>query len=246
MTARLRLVLFLAGAAGVAALLVWGLAGLPDFGHYAGPYGDILVKVAKPQRNVANVVTGIVFDYRGFDTLGEELILLGAVVGTSLLLRETREHDVGDVVDPVTSDAVRALTLVTVPAAFVLALYVIAHGHLTPGGGFQGGVVASAAFACAFLGAEYRAFHVLGHAKPWDAVEGVGAAGFVALGLLSLALGLAFLENFLPLGTYGRLTSAGSIPVVNGAASLAVAGGFVLIYGEFLQESMALRHGKAP
>src|SRR4051794_1427910 len=244
MTRRVRTAVFLVGAAGCAALLSWGVAGLPDFGHYVGPYGDILVGVAKPQRNVANVVTGVVFDYRGVDTMAEELILLGAVVGTSLLLRHTREHDVGDVLDPVGSDAVRALTLLVVPVALVLGLYVIAHGHLTPGGGFQGGVVVSAAFVCVFLGVEYQSFHVLGRAKPWEMVEGVGAAGFVGLGLLSLALGLSFLENFLPLGNWGRLTSAGSIPVVNWAASFAVTAGFVLVYGEFLQEAMAVRHGR--
>jgi multicomponent Na+:H+ antiporter subunit B len=244
-SSRARTALFLVGAAGLSALLAWGVAGLPDFGHYVGPYGDILVEVAKPQRNIPNVVTGIVFDYRGFDTMAEELILLGAVVGTSMLLRTTREHDVSGIVDPVASDGLRVAALLAVPAALVLGLYVIAHGHLTPGGGFQGGVVVSAAFALLFLGVEYRAFHVLGSATPWELVEGVGAAGFVGLGFLALALGLAFLENFLPLGTWGRLTSTGSIPLVNWSASFAVGAGFVLLYGEFLQEAMAARHGQA-
>ena len=245
MTRSLRLGVFLTGAAGLAMLLAWGLAGLPDFGHYVGPYGDIVVKLARPQRHTANAVTAIVFDYRGFDTLGEELILLAAVVGTSMLLRATREETLEDVVDGIRSDAVRALSLVAVPAVFVLALYVIAHGPLTPAGGFQGGVVVSAAFLLLFLGAEYRSFHTLGRATPWEVVEGVGAAGFVGLGLLSLALGLAFLENFLPLGNWGRLTSSGSIALVNWTASFAVSAGFVLVYGEFLQEAMAVRHGRA-
>lgn len=245
MTTRGRTALFLAGAGGLGALLLWGLAGLPDFGHYAGPYGDILVRVAKPQRNIANVVTGVVFDWRGFDTMGEELILFGAVVGVAMLLRETREHDVADVVDAVRSDAVRAAGLVAVPVTFVLALSVIAHGHLTPGGGFQGGVVASAAFALVFLSAEYRAYHRIGGTALWDSVEGTGAGAFVGLGLLALALGLAFLENFLPLGTWNTLLSTGSIPLLNWASGVAVAAGFVLVYGEFLQETMAVRHGKA-
>src|SRR4051794_33768941 len=244
LTARLRLGLFLAGGAGFAVLLAWGFAGLPDFGHYAGPYGDILARLSKPQRNIPNVVTATVFDYRGFDTLGEELILLGAVVGTSLLLRQTREHDVSEVADPVRSEPVRALTVLAVLTTFVAALYVTAHGHLTPGGGFQGGVVASAAFLLLFLGADYRTFHSVGRSEAWEGVEGVGAAGFAGLGLLSLGLGLAFLENFLPLGTSGRLTSGGSVLLVNWAASFAVAAGFVLIFGEFLQEAMAKRHPK--
>jgi len=245
-TARLRLGLFLLGGSGLFALLLWGLAGLPDFGHYLGPYGDILVHVAKPQRNIPNVVTAVVFDYRGFDTMGEELILLGAVAGTAVLLRETREGQVDEVVDGVRSDAVRALSLVAVPSVFVLALFVIAHGSLTPGGGFQGGVVLSSATLLLFLGADYRGYHSFGRATPWESVEGIGAAGFVGLGLLSLALGLAFLENFLPLGTYNTLLSTGSIPLVNWSASFSVSAGFVLVYGEFLVEVMAIRHGKVP
>lgn len=245
MTPRARRALFLTGAAGLGALLLWGLAGLPDFGRYAGPYGDVLVGVAKPQRNIANVVTGVVFDWRGFDTMGEELILFAAVVAVAMLLRETREHDVAGVVDAVRSDAVRAAGLVAVPVTFVLALSVIAHGHLTPGGGFQGGAVASAAFALVFLSAEYRAYHRVGGTALWETVEGAGAGSFVGFGLLSLALGLAFLENFLPLGTWRTLLSTGSIPLLNWTAGVAVAAGFVLVYAEFLEETMAVRHGKA-
>ena len=223
-------------------LLVWGLAGLPSFGDYPGPYGDVLVRVAKPDRHIANVVAAVVFDYRGFDTLGEELILLAAATATAMLLRETRQEDVRNVVDAVRGDAVTALGLVAVPVTFVLALNVIAHGYLTPGGGFQGGVVVSAAFVLVFFAAEYRAWHRVAAPVIWEPVEGIGAGTFAGLGLLALALGLGFLENFLPLGTFGRLTSTGSIPLVNWASGLAVAGGFVLIYAEYLQEIMAERH----
>jgi multicomponent Na+:H+ antiporter subunit B len=244
MTRGVRTALFVVGASGLGGLLLWGLAGLPDFGHYAGPYGDILVRDARPQRNVANVVAGVNFDWRGFDTMGEELILFAAAAGVAMLLRETREYHVRDVVDPVRSDALRAVGLVTVVVTLVLALNVIAHGQLTPGGGFQGGVIAAAAFALVFLTAEYRAYRVLGRTAVWDPVEGFGAGSFVGLGLLSLALGLAFLENFLPLGTWRSLLSAGSIPLVSWASGVAVGAGFVLVFGEFLQEAMALRHGK--
>ena len=81
-----RLTLFAVSAAGLGALLLWAVAGLPDFGHYHGPYGYVLNQVAPAERHVSNVVAATVFDYRGFDTLGEELILVGAVAGTALLL----------------------------------------------------------------------------------------------------------------------------------------------------------------
>ncbi len=244
MTRRLRTGVFLVGVAGFAALLGWGFAGLPDFGHYVGPYGNVIVEVVKPQRHIANAVTAVVFDYRGFDTMGEELILFAAFTGIAILLRETREHDVRDIVDAVHSDAVEAVGLVAVPVTFVLALYVIAHGYLSPGGGFQGGVVVSAAFLLVFLTGEYRGYLSVAPATAWEAAEGVGAGGFVFLGMFSLTFGLAFLQNFMDLGTFGSLTSSGSVALVNWSSALAVAAGFVLIYGEYLQEAMALRHGK--
>src|SRR4051812_20367734 len=75
-TVRLRVALMLASGGVFAAVVAWGLAGLPNFGHYAGPYGMLIAHLAHPQREIANAVTATVFDYRGFDTMGEELILL--------------------------------------------------------------------------------------------------------------------------------------------------------------------------
>jgi multicomponent Na+:H+ antiporter subunit B len=75
MTRRPRLAVFAVGVAGLAALLGWGISGLPAFGHFQGGYGNLLLREAVPERHGTNVVTAIVFDYRGFDTLGEEFIL---------------------------------------------------------------------------------------------------------------------------------------------------------------------------
>src|SRR5919201_1760551 len=89
MTRRSRLGLFAVSAAGLAALLLWAIAGLPDFGHYHAPYGNVLNEVVPSERHVSNVVSAVVFDYRGIDTLGEEFILFSAALGVALLLRET-------------------------------------------------------------------------------------------------------------------------------------------------------------
>jgi hypothetical protein len=70
-----RRTIFLVAAAGLGALLVWGLAGLPDFGDYDGVYGLTLNRVAVGERHATDLVTAINFDYRAFDTLGEEFIL---------------------------------------------------------------------------------------------------------------------------------------------------------------------------
>jgi multicomponent Na+:H+ antiporter subunit B len=237
-----RLGIFAAGAVGLGCLLVWAVGGLPPFGHYAGPYGDIVTKLVEPQRHVANAVTAVVFDYRGFDTMGEEFILFAAAGSVALLLRETRDHDTDGIVDAVRSDAVRGFGVLAAIATLVLALYVIAHGLISPGGGFQGGVVAAAAFVLVFPTCEYRAYTHIASSKLAEPVESFGAAGYVLLGIVAIALGDAFLENFLPLGVTGRLRSGGSAALVNWASALAVAGGFLLIFAEYLEENMAARY----
>ena len=244
MSARTRIPLFLVAAAGLAALLGFGVAGLPAFGDYHGPYGLVLNQVALAERHTTNVVAAVVFDYRGFDTLGEELILFAAAVGTALLLREAREERAKHVVDAVESDPVRAVGLAAVPAVILLGLYVVAFGYLTPGGGFQGGTVVALGLLLVYLAAEHRAYRRLTPTLVVDVFEGGGAAAFVALALGALAGGLAFQQNFLPLGRIGALTSTGSIPLLNWATAIEVTAAFTLLFGEFLEEVMVERRAR--
>ena len=235
-----RLALFLPSAGGLAALLLWAVAGLPDFGHYHGVYGTILKSAAPAERHVTNVVASVVFDYRGFDTLGEEFILFGSVMGVALLLREIRDPKPRDQ-DEVRSDALRLFGVGFVAGLLVLGLYVVAHGYLTPGGGFQGGVVLASAFALVYLAGEYRAYRRLTPAPLVDLAEGVGAGGYATIGIVSLLLGSAYLHNFGPLGTTGTLASGGSIPFLNLASALEVGAAFVLLFTEFLEELEAAK-----
>jgi multicomponent Na+:H+ antiporter subunit B len=236
--------MFAVGAAGLGLLLVWGVLDLPRFGFYAGPYGDVISKLAEPQRHMANAVTAVVFDYRGVDTMGEELILFGAASAIALILRERREHDTEGIVDAVRSDALRGVGVLTAIAAFVFGLYVVAHGFVSPGGGFQGGVVLAAPMALVFLTVEYHAFAHLAKTSVGETIESLGIAAFLILGLISFAFGLAFLGNFIDFGVTGRIRSGGSAALLNWASALAVAGGFLLIFAEYLEENMGERYGR--
>jgi multicomponent Na+:H+ antiporter subunit B len=240
--------MFLVGAIGLAALLAWGFAGLPDFGVYRGPYGDILNRVVTEERHVSEVVTAVVFDYRAFDTLGEEFILFASVVGVALLLRAEREEEEHEPHrearargESPTTDAIRVAGLGMIGPTVLVGLAIAAHGHVTPGGGFQGGVILATASVLVFLSGEYLAFRRVNPITLFDVAEGSGAGGFVAVGLLGLLTGAAYLANVLPLGTAGDLASGGTIPLANMAVALAVAAGFVLILSEFLEQTLALR-----
>ena len=237
-----RLGLFAVSAAGLTALLLWGVTGLPDFGHYRGPYGFVLNASAPGERHVTNVVAAVVFDYRGFDTLGEEFILFASVMGVALLLRDVRDG-AGRRGDAMRSDAVRLVGLGFAGVLLLTGLYVVAHGYLTPGGGFQGGVVVAAAFVLVYLAGEYRAYRRLTPTAAMDVFEGSGAGGYAVIGIVSLLLGSAFLHNFGPLGTGGTLAAGGSIAFLNVATALEVTAAFVLLFTEFLEELSAVRAG---
>lgn len=252
MSLRGRRNLFALGVLGFSVLFLWGLNGLPAFGHYEGVYGITLNRVAVTQRHATNLVAAVTFDYRGFDTLGEEFILFAAVVGVAILLRAQRdEAATPDEEDeetkdesrdaPHTSDAVRVLGLALIGPTVLFGLYIVAHGHLTPGGGFQGGVVLATAALLVYLTGEYVALRRVSPESVTELAESFGAGGYAAIGFIGLLTGQAFLTNVLPLGMTGQLNSSGTILLINLAVGVGVAGGFSLILAEFLEQTLLVR-----
>jgi multicomponent Na+:H+ antiporter subunit B len=239
-----RLAVFALSAAGLAALLAWGFAGLPDFGVYAGRYGRIVAQLAEPDRATTNAVTFTAFDVRAVDTLVEEFIVFAAAIAAVALLRHQRDEpeeseDTDTLLRPKTSPALRVLGAALAGPTVVIALDLVAHGHLTPGGGFQGGVVlAATAVVMVAAGARVR----LPPDEPpllGEIMHGAGAAGFVLLGLGGLVFSGAFLSTtFAGHGTTGALLSGGAIPLLNVATGFEVAGALIVILGEFLEQEM--------
>ena len=249
MSRRVRIGVFGVASAGLAALLVAAVVDLPRFGHYQGAYGNQVLREAVPERHTTNVVTAIVFDYRGFDTLGEEFILFASVVGVTLLLRRHRDSEDHDAVmrkagdDRVRSDAVRVAGLLAIPALFVLGLWVVAFGLVTPGGGFQGGVILAGAILVVFLAGGFRPYGRLAPTPALDFLEGAGAAAFVLLGLGPLLAGAHYLHNFLAPGLTGTLKSGGSLSLLNWATAIEVTGAMLLLFSEFLESYVVPRLG---
>jgi multicomponent Na+:H+ antiporter subunit B len=249
---RPRTVLLAIGIAGLAALLGAAFRGLPPSGSGASAYGDLLVARSVPERRAQDVVAAVNFDYRGFDTIGEEFILFAAVVGVlTILRRRDDEEDVTGREDasaarapPPPSGAVRVLGAGLAGATVCFGLYMATHGQVSPGGGFQGGVVLATAPLATYLAMEVSVFEKI--APRWLIAlgEGAGAAAFVALGFLGLLAGRAFLENVLPLGEAGDVLSSGTILAANVAVALEVAAGLVLLLAAFVSEALRrLRRG---
>jgi multicomponent Na+:H+ antiporter subunit B len=241
--------LFLVGAAALGALMLWGLNGLPDYRDFTPLLGQVMNQVAVEERSSTAVVSAINFDYRGFDTLGEEFILFAAVLVLALILRRLRSERRGPLTQTerqvhTTSAAIRLAALAMVGPTVLLAVYITAHGHLTPGGGFQGGVIAATALLLVYLGSDYERMRRLRPRPLVETAKAGGALGFVLIGLGGLIAGGAFLENFLPLGEPGELVAAGTIPLLSIAVGLEVSGGFVLLLSEFLTQLLVIQRGE--
>jgi multicomponent Na+:H+ antiporter subunit B len=239
----------LAGLAAFAALLIWGLTGLPAAGHVVARYPGLVARGATQLRHVTDAVSAVNFDFRAFDTLGEELILFTAVLGVATILRAGRgeeealphehTHDARHL--PPASDALRVAGVVLIGLVLLVGLYIVTHGHLTPGGGFQGGVILAAGFLVVFLGGELVTARRLRPVRAMELVHALGAGGFACLGLAAVIGGAAFFKDFLPLGVQSHLLSGGTIPLGNVAVGTEVAGAFVLLFSELLAQALIAR-----
>ena len=250
MTSRARTVLFLISAVGLASVLGWGFRDLPPLGDYRGPYGDVVAKVVVYERHTTDVVNAITYDYRGFDTLVEEFILFTAVLGVLLLFRPMGQKDetakkqkrIEDEL-PV-SDTLRVGMQAIAGIMVLFGLYIATHGQLTPGGGFQGGVILASVPLVVYLSGNVRKFERMISSPLVKLAEAGGAAGYVLIGSAALFFGAHFLTNFIALGTTGDPFSSGTIALISLSVGMEVAGGFVLLMQSYLREVINERRGK--
>jgi multicomponent Na+:H+ antiporter subunit B len=232
-------------ATALGALYVWGATGLPDFGDTVSVTGTTISHAVGSDRQVTNAVSAIVFDYRGFDTLGEELILFVSVVAVALLVREQRDEEERIAPDvrraetaPGGSDAVRVAGLAAIGVTSLVGLYVVAHGQLTPGGGFQGGAILGSALIAVYAAGDMLTLRAVRPRDWMDLVHALGAAGLLILALGGLVAGGAFFHNFLPTGHSGSLLSGGTIGLGNVAVGLEVVGASAMLVAVLMQDTM--------
>lgn len=136
-------------------LLLYGILDMPYFGSIDAPahlhVAPRYINDSMQEIGVINIVTSVLASYRGFDTLGEVVVIFTAGVGVLALLSAVRrpEEDVG--IDSVNVSMhekyliLRVVTKILIPFILLFALYVQFHGDYGPGGGFQAGVIFAAA-----------------------------------------------------------------------------------------------------
>ena len=137
-------------------VLLWTIAYLPVFGNAGNPDNNEVsaryIEKGVEETGALNYVTGMILDYRAFDTFGESCVLFIASCCVLALLRidavsrdaQTRKRldEANDrLFEPKNDIILQKCACVLVPFIMIFGIYIILNGHLSPGGGFSGGAV---------------------------------------------------------------------------------------------------------
>ena len=179
------------------------------------PLAESFVRLVPQELGAPNVITGILLTFRAFDTLGEVAVLFMVAAGVGLVLSGKKAETPADAgSDPATpaSEILQSATQIMVPLIAIFAAYIIMNGHISAGGGFQGGAVIASAVLLLQLANPSRALNT----AFLSITESLAGVLFVLVGVAGLIFAGGFLDNrVLPLGEFGAFFSAGAIPVLS-------------------------------
>lgn len=225
------------------AMLLVAVSYLPTFGEADNPVNNEVaaryIEKGLQETGAVNIVTGMILDYRAFDTLGESHVLFIATCTVLILLRVDKKDDKDTFetndrkYEPKNDVILQTVARILVPPIFIFGIYVILAGHLGPGGGFSGGAVIGAGlilYLNAFGFAKTEKFFT---AKTYRRMS------FGALACYSIAKSYSFytgannIESVIPLGTPGAILSSGLILLLNICVGIVVAGTMYTFYCMF-------------
>ena len=185
----------------VGGLLLFAAQDFPEWGDPASPastspVSSHFIQSTGVDTEVPNMVTAVLADYRGFDTMFETVVVFIAGMAVLAILKSSgrrkgkREHEVEAEPDLIVTNTVRLI----VPVIQIFAFYVLAHGHVSPGGGFQGGVVMGASFILVALAWDLEVALARFSAEKCILVAALGIVLYCGIGFLSMLLGGEFLD----------------------------------------------------
>jgi len=202
------------------------------FGIHKTKVGQYYIDKGREETGAVNIVTSVVVNYRGFDTLGEVTILFLAAIGLGAVLSNFKEKGKRKI-EPA-SLILQTGCRFLFPLILLFGAYIFIHGHLTPGGGFQGGAIIASAFLLVYLGCRGRIFNEVG-CKTTESLSGLV---FIVMGLIGLTVGgHYFLSNFMLKGQINTLFSAGIIPIIYIAIGLKVGSELAVVIDNLMEKS---------
>lgn len=194
------------------------------------------------ETGAVNIVTGMILDYRAFDTLGESHVLFIATCTVLILLRIDKKKGKGSIAvmeendrlhEPKNDVILQTVAKILVPPIVIFGIYVILGGHLGPGGGFSGGAIIGAGlilYLNAFGFAKTERFFT---AKTYKRISFCALACYSLSKCYSFYTGANHIESVIPLGTPGAILSSGLILILNICVGLVVAGTMYTFYVMF-------------
>ncbi len=218
------------------AILMVAVSYLPPIGSANNPANNEVVEKyvedGLQDTGAVNVVTGMILDYRAFDTFGESNVLFIATCTVLILLRNDKKKGKGSAeeeekrdsyFEPKKDTILQKITFFLFPIIVIFGIYVILNGHLSPGGGFSGGAVIGAGLILYLNAFGYEKIEKFFTANTYKWIS------FSSLTFYCLAKGYSFytganhLESGIPLGEAGAIISSGLILPLNICVGLVVA-----------------------
>lgn len=222
------------------AILFYAARDLPTMGDPDAPAATHVsphyIEKAQEETGAPNMVTGVLADYRSYDTLGEVVVIFTAGLACLLVLGgfaptgPRKRDDATEMAYAFGSDVLDATARMLTPFIVLFATYVVVHGHTSPGGGFQGGAIFAAALILVRLVRGAAPGLLLG-SRVTLAIASGGVFVYFGTGLASLFYGHNFLDySALPFPYEGgHLRALGSLTIEIGVF-IAVTAILVLIF----------------
>jgi multicomponent Na+:H+ antiporter subunit B len=179
---------------------------MPRFGEPKNPTNLHVVnrylEKGEEEAGCKNVVTDIILNYRGYDTMGEVTVIFTALCAALAILKRENFYTSFSLLDTSpnkTSIVVRVIVSLMFPLILLFGMYVILHGEDSPGGGFQGGTVIAASLILFTLVFGFR--YTLNKLSPKlrEFFENAAPLTFFLVGILGIMVGIEFLSFMLPI-----------------------------------------------
>lgn len=221
------------------AMLLTAVSALPDFGNEDNPVNNEVaaryIEKGLQETGAVNIVTGMILDYRAFDTLGESHVLFVATCTVLILLRNDRkEQEINDRIHEPKNDVIlQTVARILVPPIFLFGIYLILAGHLGPGGGFSGGAVIGAGLILYLNAFGFARTERVFTAKTYRRISFCALACYSIAKSYSFYTGANHIESVIPLGTPGAIFSSGLILLLNICVGTVVAGTMYTFYVMF-------------